>query len=102
MSRPDRVTEGEATLLTLALKNANQTLNKSTSTLTEIMDALFPLVTFEWDTLVIRKVGSGPLNKFLQNLRNSGIPQSGYLQLKNTILSRPRELVGDLPRRWWL
>ena len=42
MSRSDRVTEGKATLLTMALKNANQTLNKSTSTQAEIREAIFP------------------------------------------------------------
>ena len=100
MSRSDRVTGGKATLLTTALKNANQTLNKSTSTQAEIRVALFPLITSEWDTLVIRKVGSDPLNKFLQNTRNACIPQAGYLQLKNVILNRDRELVDDIPRQW--
>ena len=102
MSRSDRVTEGGETLLTMALKNANQTLNKRTSTQTEITEPLSPLATFEWDTLVIRKVGSGPLSKFLQNIRRAGIPQTGYAQLKNTILNGLRELVEGLSRRWWL
>ena len=90
------------TLHTLAFKNANQTLNNGTSTQTEIWDSLFPLVTFGRDTLVIRKVGSAPLNKFLQNLRNAGIPQTGYVQLKNAILNGLRELVEDIPRHWRL
>ena len=102
MSRPDRVADGKGPLLTMALKNANQTLNKSTSTLTEIRESLFPLVAFERDTFVIRKVGSDPLNKFIQNLRNAGIPQAGCAQLKNIILNGPRELVDDLPRHWWI
>ena len=102
MSRSDRVTEGKETLITMALKNANQTLNNSTSTLTEIREALCPLATFEWDTFVIRKAGPDSLGKFLQNLRNAGIPQAGYAQLKNIILNGPRGLVDDLPRRWWL
>ena len=102
MSRTDRVTEGKETLITMALKNANKTLNTSTSTQTEIREALFPLVTSERDTLVIRKTGSCPLNKFLQNIRNAGIPQAGYLQLKNTILNGLRELVDGLPLHWWL
>ena len=59
-----------------------------------------PPATFERDTFVIRKVGSGPLNKFLQNLRNAGIPQAAYLQIKNAILDGLRALVDDLPRRW--
>ena len=47
-------------------------------------------------------MGSGPLTKFLQNLRNAGIPQTGYVQLKNTILNGLRELVEDLPLHWWI
>ena len=78
MSNSGQITEGEETLLRLALKNDNQTLNTSTSTQTEIKEALCPLVTFDSDTFVIRKVGSAPLNKFLQNLRNAKIPHSGH------------------------
>ena len=78
MPNSDRITE-EATLLTMAFKNANRTLNKSTGTQTGIREALGPLVTFERDTCVIRKVGSGSLNKLLRNLRNARIPNRGTI-----------------------
>ena len=102
MLNPDRIIEGKATLLSLALKHANQTINSDKSKPAEIRAALCPLETFDWDTLVIQKVGSKPLNKFLQNLRNAGYPQNAYLQLKNAILNGLRELEDDLPKHWWL
>ena len=74
MSAVGKRTGGEATLLILALENANQTLTTSNSATKEIRVAPFHLVTIDWDTLVIRKVGPDPLNKFLQNSRNSQIP----------------------------
>ena len=63
----------------------------------EIRDALLPLVTFVWDTIVTRKVGSAPLNKFIQNLRNSIVPRTGYIDIRNTILNGIRGLEGELP-----
>ena len=102
MMGPDRVIEGKATLLSLALKNANQTINSDNSKPEEIKAALCPLETFDWDTLVIRRVGSGPLNKFLQNLRNAGYPKNAYTQLKNSILNGLREIEDELPKHWWL
>ena len=102
MLRSDRAIEGKATLLSLALKNANQTINSDKSTPAEIKAALCPLETFDWDTLVIQKVGSTPLNKFPQNLRNAGFPQTAYAQLKSSILNGLREIEEELPRRWWI
>ena len=92
MAAFDRETDGGATLLRLALGNANQTLNTRTSTTKDIMDAISPLVAFDWDSLVIQKVGSDPMNKFLQNLRNSIVPQTGYSDIRNTILNGIRGL----------
>ena len=59
-----------------------------------------PLSAIDWDTIVIRKVGPVPLNKFLQNLRSSKVRQTGYFQFRNTIADGLREMAGDLPRYW--
>ena len=102
MLNPDRSIEGEETILSLAPKHANQTINSDKSKPEEIRAALCTLETFDWDTLVIRKVGSDPLNKFMQNLRNAGYPRNAYLQLKNSIMNGLRVIDDDLPKHWWL
>ena len=61
-----------------------------------------PLVTFDWDTFVIRKAGPDPLIKSLRYLRNSEVPRSGHFQLRNAIINGIRGLAGTLPRHWWL
>ena len=102
MSSIERRTEGKETLPPLALGNANQSLNTRSSDMWEIRDPLFPLVAVDWDSLSIRKVGPGPLNMALLNLRNSRIPQAGYKRLRHVIHNGLRELSDNWPRYWWL
>ena len=91
---------GKSTLLRLALGNVIHMLNARIITMGGNYGRHLPLVAFGWDTLVFQKVGPDPLNKFLQNLRNSKLPQSGYFQLRIAIVDGLRG-VEDLPRYCW-
>ena len=46
-----------------------------------------PLVTIDWDTVVIRRVGSDPMSMPRQKLRNSKAPRAGYSQLRDAMLN---------------
>ena len=77
MAAVDRREYGYGILPRLASRNDKQTPNTRNSTMKEIRGPHIPLVTCGRDIIVIRKVGSGPRNKFLRSLRNHEAPQRG-------------------------
>ena len=92
--------KGQADTLRLALKNATQVVNKRGVLLKEIREALGPLLTFEWDTSVLRISGTKGVNDFLKLLRNSILPRKDYEVLASMVKGSMREVMERIPPHW--
>ena len=92
--------KGQAGTLRLALKNATTVINHRDSTLKRIREAIGPLITFEWDTSVLRIYGAKRVNYFLQLLRSSILPRKDYAVLANLVKGSMKEVICLIPPRW--
>ena len=92
--------KGQAETLRLALKNATHVINQRGSTMRLIREAIGPLMTFDWDTSVLRIFGAGRVNNFLQLLRSTILPQKDYAALDNLVKGSTKGFIFSIPPDW--
>ena len=92
--------KGQAGTPRLALGNATHVANQRDATVKLIREAIGPLMTFEWDTSVLRIFGAKRVNDCLQLLRNSILHPNDYAAMANLPNGSTKEVICVITPHW--